>query len=256
MRSAYQLTGSEREIRISEHRFYIEQAKNRLLSQFSNIEQEAEREEAEHWERSGLSFDPDWHDPGDLAEAARNHGVEFYQLLSEMHIRTRLSVVAGMYHHWDKAFRRFLIREFRWPKLVIGDHTRRVLWKLDSTTLERLLVAVGLNLCELACYRRLDAMRLVVNVFKHGEGKSLDDLRQRYPEFLRESSYRWYSYDDTDMEVTDDHVEEFAAAIESFWCDLPSTVVFDEDAELDVPDEFEKAWKKDLAIQETSWASP
>lgn len=51
--SAYQLMDSERELRISEHRFYVEQAKGRLLSQFANIEVEAEQAEAEHWERSG-----------------------------------------------------------------------------------------------------------------------------------------------------------------------------------------------------------
>jgi len=253
--NAYQLTDSERELRISEHRFYVEQAKSRLLSQFANIEAEAEQAEAEHWERSGQSFDPEWDDPGDLAEAARDHGVEFYQLLSDMHDRTRLSVVAGMYHHWDKTFRRFLVREFRWPRLVIGDHTRRALWKLDSAKLEKLLAAIGLDLSGLACYSRIEAMRLVVNVFKHGEGKSLDDLRERFPEFLRESAHRWNVYDDTDMEVTDDHVEKFSTAIESFWRELPSSVTFDEDAALDVPDEFEKAWKKDLAAQQASRAS-
>lgn len=253
--NAYQLTDSERELRISEHRFYVEQAKSRLLSQFANIEAEAEQAEAEHWEHSGQSFDPEWDDPGALAEAARDHGVELYQLLSDMHDRTRLSVVAGMYHHWDKTFRRFLVREFRWPGLVIGDHTRRALWKLDSAKLERLLAAIGLDLSCLACYPRIEAMRLVVNVFKHGEGRSLDELRQRYPEFLRASAHGWSFIDDTDLEVTDDQVEQFAAAIELFWRELPSTVTFDEDAALDVPDEFEKAWNKDLASPQTTPAT-
>lgn len=245
--SAYELMDSERELRISEHRFYVEQAKERLLSQFANIESEAEQAEAEHWERSGQSFNPEWHDPGDLAEAARDHGVEFYQMLSDMHDRTRLSVVAGMYHHWDKTLRRFLVREFKWPGLVIGDHTRRALWKLDSAKLQQLLVAIGLDLSGMACYPRIEAMRLVVNVFKHGEGKSLDDLRDRFPEFLRDSAHRWSVYDDTDMVVTDSHVDEFSTAIESFWRELPPNVKFDEDVELDVPPEFEKAWRKDLA---------
>ncbi len=135
---------------------------------------------------------------------------------------------------------------------MIGDHTRRALWILDCKKLEKLLFSVGLDLRTLACHRMLDAMRLVVNVFKHGGGRSLDDLRQLYPEFLGESAHRWGFYDDTDMEVSDKHVEDFAAAIESFWRDLPSFVMFDEDAALDVPDEFEKAWKKDLATRQTS----
>jgi hypothetical protein len=245
--SMFQLMQGERDLRISEHRFYVEQAKTRLLSQFSNIAVEADQAEVAHWERSGQSFDPDWHDPGDLVEAARDHGIVFYQLLSDMRDRTRLSVVAGMYHNWDKTFRRFLVREFRWPQLVIGDHTRRALWKLDSAKLETLLIALGLNIRLYACYPRIDAMRLVVNVFKHGEGKSLDDLRSLYPEFLRASSHHWGAYDDTDMVVSDEHVEEFAAAIESFWLALPPELILDGEAVLDVPDEFEKARKKDLA---------
>lgn len=245
--TAFQLMESERELRISEHRFYVQQANSRLLSQFASIEAEADQAENDHWERSGQSFDPEWHDPGELAEAARDHGVEFYQLLSDMHDRTRLSVVAGMYHQWDKSFRRFLVREFRWPRLVVGDHTRRALWKLDSAKLEKLLFALGLDLRQFANYPRMDAMRLVVNVFKHGEGQSLDELGQLYPEFLRMHSYDCGFYDDADMAVSDEHVKEFAAAIESFWRELPAALAFDEGAELDVPKEFEKAWHKDQA---------
>lgn len=245
--SAFQLQDAERNFRISEHRFYVEQAKARLLSQFSNIEAEAEQAESEYWESGGQNFDPEWDDPGDLAEAARDHGVEFYELLSDMRDRTRLSVVAGMYHHWDKTFRRFLIREFRWPRLLIGEHTRRALWRLDSTKLEKMLFALGLDLSTFPFYSRLDAMRLVVNVFKHGEGKSLDDLRARYPEFLPSDLRRSGSYDDADLVVTDQHVEQFDAAIEAFWRLIPSELSFDEGAALDVPEEFEKAWNKDAA---------
>ncbi|MHA6203512.1 hypothetical protein ACXU4B_03695 [Dyella soli] len=247
MCTAFQLADFERESLIAEHRFYVEQARTRLLSQFANIEAEAELAEQEHWDRSGESFDPERHDPGDLAEAARDHGVQFYQLLGDMHDRTRLSVVAGMYHHWDKSFRRFLIRELRWPRLVIGDHTRRTLWKLDSIKLELFLRALGLDVRKFASFPRLDAMRLVVNVFKHGEGPSLDDLRQNYPEFLRKQTYAWGFSDDTDMLVSDEQVDTFAAAIETFWQELPSELTFEEDSELDVPKDFEKAWHKDQA---------
>ena len=250
--SAFQLMDTERALRISQHRFYVEQAKARLLSQFSNIEAEADQAENDAWELSGRFFDPDRHDPGEQAEAARDRGFEVYQLLSDMRDRTRLSVVAGMYHHWDKTVRRFLVREFRWPRLVIGDHTRRALWKMDSTKLEQLLRALGLDLQQSSSYCRLDAMRLVVNVFKHGEGQSLDALRSKYPEFLRPASTPFMPFDDDDMVVTDQHVDHFAAAIEGFWQYLPPELTFADDVELALPDEFEKAWKKDLAAQSSA----
>ncbi|WP_152640518.1 hypothetical protein [Xanthomonas sp. MUS 060] len=89
--SAFQFIDAEQNFRISEHLCYIEQAKSCLLSQFANIDAEAERAENEHLERNGEFFDPEWHDAGDIAEAARDHAIEFYHLLNDRHERTRHS---------------------------------------------------------------------------------------------------------------------------------------------------------------------
>lgn len=246
-RTVFQLMEMEREDAVEEHRFYVEQAKNRLLSQFVNISAEADQAEQELWDASGRSFNPDFDDECSLAEAVRDHGVAFYQLLTEMRDRTRLSVVAGMYHHWDKRFRRFLVREMRWCGLVPGEHTRRALWKVDSARLEQFLLALGLDIRAFPRFDRLDAMRLVVNVFKHGEGKSLDDLRQLYPEFVPFSSPIAPRFlDDTDMVVTDAHVEEFAGSIEAFWRALPKELHVEDGIDLDVPDEIAKGHRKDM----------
>lgn len=245
--TVFQLTEPEREDAVAEHRFYVDQAKKRLLSRFGNISEEADQAEQEHWDASGQFFDPDFHDEGSLAEAARDHGVVFYQLLTEMRDRTRLSVVAGMYHHWDKRLRRFLVREMRWPGFVPGEHTRRALWKIDSAKLEAFLLALDLDVKSFPRFNRLDAMRIVVNVFKHGEGKSLDELRQLYPEFVPLIGPLAPNVpDDTDMVVTDAHVEEFADAIEEFWRALPAELLFDASVELKVPDEIAKGLRKDV----------
>lgn len=240
------MTEPERNDAVAEHRFYVEEAKKRLLSQFENISVEADQAEQSHWDASGQFFDPECHDEGSLAEAARDHGIVFYQLLTEMHGRTRLSVVAGMYHHWDKRLRRFLVREMRWPGLVPGEHTRRALWKIDSAKLEAFLLALGIDVRAFPRFKRLDAMRLVVNVFKHGEGKALDNLRQLYPEFVPLTGPHVPNVpDDTAMVVTDAHVEEFADAIEAFWRALPTELVFDASVELNLPDEIAKGHRKD-----------
>lgn len=246
-KTIFQLMKPEREDAVAERRFYIEQAKQRLLSQFGNISVEADQAEQEHWDVSGRSFNPDFDDEGSLAEAARDHGVSFYQLLTEMHDRTRLSVVAGMYHHWDKRFRRFLVREMKRCGLVLGEYTQRALWKMDGAKLEQFLLALGLDVRAFPQFDRLDAMRLVVNVFKHGEGKSLDDLRQRYPEFVPLSGpFAPSRPDDTDMIVTDAHVEEFADAIEVFWRSVPNELLVDDRIDFDVPDEIAKGQRKDI----------
>jgi hypothetical protein len=51
---------------IKGHLFYVEQAQKRLLSQFADMEADADRAAEEWLEQSGKFFDPDRHDPGDL----------------------------------------------------------------------------------------------------------------------------------------------------------------------------------------------
>lgn len=50
--------------------------------------------------------------------------------------------------------------------------------------LDRFLLTLGLDVSAFPGFDQLNAMRLVVNVYRHGEGKSLDDLRPIYPEFV------------------------------------------------------------------------
>ncbi|QGL87635.1 hypothetical protein FEO91_04645 [Stenotrophomonas maltophilia] len=248
MRSAFMLEDPVRHTLLTAHRFYVQQAKDRLLSRFGNISAEADAAAEAHWEESGRNFDPDIHDEGEQAEDAQNHGIMFYELLSEMHERTRLSVVAGMFHHWDKAWRRLLVDQLRLPGFVIGVHSRRAMWTMDSSQLESLVEALGWNAATFPGYARLDAMRLVVNVSKHGEGPSMDDLRQAYPEFvpLVNGWVRAFP-DDTSMKVTDTHLDEFAEAIESFWLNVPRELNFDPTVPPKLPKDLERARRKDLA---------
>lgn len=59
---------------IEEHRFYLDQGKKKLLSQFHDMEKEAEQE-AERWlEERAPYFDPDRDDPGTAYENALSRG--------------------------------------------------------------------------------------------------------------------------------------------------------------------------------------
>src|SRR5437868_2508040 len=98
----FQMWEPFRQSLIKGHLFYVEQARKRLLSRFDDIEADADRAAEEWLEQSGQHFDADRHDPCDFYEAANDVGIEFYGLLSDMREQTRLSVVAGMFHEWDK----------------------------------------------------------------------------------------------------------------------------------------------------------
>jgi hypothetical protein len=249
----FQMWGPFRQSLIKGHLFYVEQARKRLLSQFDDIEADADRA-AEDWlEQSGQNFNPDRHDPGDFYEAANDVGIEFYGLLSDMREQTRLSVVAGMFHEWDKQLRVWLAREIQhWHR---GDNATSKVWSADFGQIADLLGSFGWNVRSADYFRTLDACRLVVNVHKHGEGKSLDELRNQFPDYLddpfngsgcafSDTKYRDHSH----LKVSDDQLQAFSDAILAFWRDVPENVL---DSQMtDVPDWFGKAILKDRAEPE------
>lgn len=252
----FQMWGPIRQSLIEGHLFYVEQARKRLLSQFNDIEADADRAAEEWLEQSGQNFDPDRHDPGDFYERANDVGIEFYELLSDMREQTRLSVVAGMFHEWDKQLRDWLVREIHhWLR---GDNATLKVWSADFDQIADLLESFGWNLRAADYFRTLDACRLVVNVYKHGEGKSLDNLRNSFPEYLDDpfkdfggplSDTRYCNH--KHLRVSDDQFQAFSDAILAFWRDVPDNVVYSQLT--DVPDWFGKVILKDRAeSQKTS----
>lgn len=245
--------GPFRQSLIAGHLFYVEQARKRLLSQFDDMEAEADKA-AEDWlVRSKGRFDPDRHDPGDFHEAANDAGIEFYGLLSDMRDQTRLSVVAGMFHEWDKQLRDWLVREIgHWHH---GDTAGMKVWSANFADIGKLLESLGWNLCNADYVRTLDACRLVVNVYKHGEGSSLDDLRQKFPEYLDDpfkgsggtfSSVTHRDY--THLMVSEEQFQAFSDAIVAFWRAVPESIF--ESMVDDVPDWFGKAILKNRTGQQ------
>ena len=244
----FQMWGPFRQSLIAGHLFYVEQARKRLLSQFEDIEAEADKA-AEDWlRRSSGRFDPDRHDPGDFYEAANDAGIEFYTLLSEMRDQTRLSVVAGMFHEWDKQLRDWLVREIQhWHR---GDAAGLKVWSADFVQIAELLESIGWQIRSADHFKMLDACRLVVNVYKHGKGKSLEDLKQKYPEYLDDpfggssAAFPGAEHrDHTHLRVSDDQFEAFSDAIVAFWQAVPENIF--ESKINDVPDWFGKAILKD-----------
>lgn len=251
-----QMWGPFRESLIKGHLFYIEQAQKRLLSQFEGMEAEADRAAEEWLEKSGPRFDPDRHDPGDFYEAANDAGIEFYGLLSDMRDQTRLSVVAGMFHEWDKQLRDWLAREIQhWHR---GDNVNMQVWSANFVQIVDLLESFGWDVRGKGYFSALDACRLVVNVHKHGDGKSLGDLKASYPEYLEdplaglgEGLADLQFRDHTNLKVSDDQIQEFSTAIMSFWRDVPENVFASQVT--DVPQWFENAMNKDqVNSQQTS----
>lgn len=244
----FEMWGPFRQSIIHSHTFYVEQATSRLLSQFKNINEDADKAAADWLASRSCNFDPERHEPADVYERANDVGIEFYQLLVDMHERTRLSVVAGIYHEWDKQFRKWTHNEvWRWYR---GENVLMKIWKVDFGRLAELFVSLGWDIRNREYFSKLNACRLVVNVFKHGDGTSLSELKQQNPEFLYNPFQSFDGYisdvkhlDHTALKVSDKHIKEFSDAIIAFWADVPDQIVNVPTASL--PKWFEQAVERD-----------
>lgn len=239
----FQMWEPLRQSLIESHLFYIEEARKRLLSQFSDIEDEA-NQAAEQWlEDNDHRFNPYVHSPGDFEEQAFDAGLEFYELLRGMRTRTQLSVVAGMYHEWDKRLHQWMVDQMRgWCS---GTKFEKAVWKTKLTDLADFVEPLGWSIRSKPFYARLDACRLVVNVYKHGNGNSLAHLKQKYPEYLRAPIFGsaeapfFNDVSHNDLSVNDEQIQAFSDAIESFWRDVPANI-WDKDHAV-MPDWLDRA---------------
>jgi hypothetical protein len=90
-----------REHILERHNFYVEQVQARILSQFPDIEGEAEEYANSEYGRLAAAPAREDIDLSDLAEYAHERAIEHYGLLSDLKKQTLLSSIAGMYHQWD-----------------------------------------------------------------------------------------------------------------------------------------------------------
>lgn len=231
---------------INAHLFFVEQSKERLLAQFHKLEQVKCAENfIEKWMlENSHRFDPDFYDEGDLYHEA----CERYSTLISLGRQVQFSVVAGMYYEWDKSLRKWLADEIR--KWHSGETVLGEIWRVDFGKLTELLQTLGWKVREQEYFTKLDACRLVVNIYKHGNGRSFEELKENYPEYLPDSFgqkrdvFSGSAYlDYTSLKVTEEQMQDFSDAIVAFWQDVPEKIV-DHDC-LEVPDWFAKAMQAD-----------
>jgi hypothetical protein len=256
-KTLFMMRNSTRRSLIDTHLFYVEQARQRLLSQFDGIEADAEEAVVEYKKKNIVQFDADYHNPSGFHEAAREHGYEFYRLLSEMLVQTQLSVVAGMFHNWDKQLRIWLIREIQFRHK--GETVSKKIWSANFGQIAELLEGIGLSDSNGSYLGTLDACRLVVNVYKHGDGGSLSDLKQKYPEYLVDP-LKYYpgelaailsegrELDHTHLHVSGGQFQAFCDAIVAFWQGVPERI--DAPDVVSFPNWLKKAIRTDQLDQE------
>ena len=242
-----QMWGPFREHLIANHEFYVVEAKKRLLAQFNDdaMKVDADRH-AEEWLASRAQFfDPDRDDPGSVYEQSWDESISFYQGLVDLQNTTRLSVIAGMYHEWEKQLRDWLGREMGEHRL--GEHTHAAIWKVNIGDIFDFLECWQWPVRDKPYYADLHICHLVVNVYKHGRGNSFNSLQELAPDLVgaKADLPRFFisALDYTNLEISDAKLDQFSDAIIAFWKDVPENTFF---SQLSCePKWLEKAVKKD-----------
>lgn len=129
----FQMWSPFRQMMVARHTFYVDQARKRLLSQFDDMEVEADKAAEEWLTGNQHRFDPDRDDPADYYERAHDESIQFYTMLSDMREQVQLGLVAGMYHEWDKQMREWIVNEMNhWHG---GEIANQKIWAVNFETL-------------------------------------------------------------------------------------------------------------------------
>jgi len=222
----YMWIGVRRRI-LRRHDFYVAQIRARVLSQFQDIEGEATRYADEEYDRLGSLPGDENSDMAVVAEIAHDRGLEFYMLLADLRKQTLLGALAGLYHQWDKDLRDFVEKEL--THSIVRETAKKIAWAANVAKVFELLEQFGWNCRACPFFPAIDACRLIVNVYKHGKGHSLEDLARTYPEYLEESpgfdstqaAFPTRSLDHEKLTVSQAQFEQIAGALRKFWEEFP-----------------------------------
>ena len=206
---------------LARHDFFMEQVKSRVFENFSNLQADADAAANEAWQKFMSRPSDGESDPGDFAEGAIEAGIDFYEYGMEMKRQITLSCLATLYHQWDKEVRSHLEREIqRWGYRTAKEGQ---LWKAPVSDILGFLEKQGWGISNRKWYDLLDACRLIVNVYKHGKGSSFDELKKKFPQYLK-SDVPVLDPDYASLEITEQEFGELGGAVRQFWEEYPRSL--------------------------------
>ena len=158
---------------------FVENVETRILPTFNDIENEAKKVEEQEWDKLCSScVSPDT-DPADLAEKARDAGIEYYLMVSGVR-QALLNVSAGtLYHLFEQQLLFFLRREILHP----SEENNSNLIKIP--VFKKRVLQHNIDIEKFSSWRTINEMRLVANTVKHAEGKSAVELRKIRPDLFK-----------------------------------------------------------------------
>jgi hypothetical protein len=215
-----------------EHDFYVAQINQRVIAQFQNLEKDADHHAEAEYKRMSARYGHEDADPAAFAEAAHDNAIGFYTMLSELKQQVILGALAGLYHRWEKGLRGFIERELAHD--FVQEDADKAAWSGPINDVFGILEQFGWDIRAQPFFPAIDVCRLVVNVYKHGQGPSCTELNKKYPQYLpdpigsilptkrpRRISHEW-------LALTEQEFAEIAKGLCAFWEAFPERLYLKE----------------------------
>ncbi len=218
-----QFLGFLRNMYVESHKFYVNESKRRFLGTFKNFESEMEAFETSWFDKNKIEFEGESEQVFKYAaELAKEDHRENIKNLKQ---QTIFSIIAGMYHKWEIQLRDWLIEN-----VALGEEReifKKLLWKENISFVFDFISAYGWDVRNQDFYKDLNICRMLVNVYKHGNGSSFDELLRHDFTFIDEedniplgvNDQNYWHY--TDVKISEEHIDKFSSAITSFWNKFP-----------------------------------
>jgi len=220
-----------REIWISEIEVLQETIEKRVLPSFAHIEQESEAAREAEQTRLNPFVGPDT-DPGDLAEAIHEAGLDYY-IMRDNAKQGVLNLFAVALHHLVEQQQLALLR-----RALLSRSEENDISFLNRTTFISTLAQRGIDITVFRSWERLEELRLLANTVKHGDGNSADDLAKLRPDLFTppvlKKDYSSPLYGPmgpvytplagVDLYLTEEDLLAYFRDVVSFWLELVSAI--------------------------------
>ncbi|HGO9417112.1 TPA: hypothetical protein ACLBZX_005637 [Bacillus cereus] len=218
------------------YELYLKTYTDRISPVFDNIVQEAEEVAQNAYRDLTKHADPECFDPGDFADDAWQFGVDYYGNISLMRYNTQLMWVSTMYQFWEQQVRKFLYKEMtRSGYQYIDKNQNEIEYKNFCTNIGKIktfFLAYQVDITALSCWDKLNELRLLANVIKHGPGGSAEDLLKIRPDLFDASHVSTNLLDlyqttlnDVVINLKKNDFETYANSLSNFWEQLPDSMV-------------------------------
>jgi len=194
----------------------------KLKPVFDNIDTEAEEHGNNYFNDTQHYSYSEYIDPADLAEQAMDQTIKHYEFLNLGRYVLIASWHVALFEAFEQQVRNFLYKELLHSFRLSINH---VFSRLND--LKKILAFYCVDLRSLKGLKKIDHLRLVCNVIKHGEGESANELRKKRSDLIK-------SFDNVELlelygsslldevlNIDEDTLKEFGNAIESFWDSFP-----------------------------------